>query len=1006
MLRDRFVCGIRDRGVQQRLLVEKNLTLDKAVEVARTAEAAELNASELRKGHSDRPASPAQEGLANHLKFKKRHAHAPKGHKVQELNPRDKPKAGHHEKFKPCIRCGSRDHRPPECKHINTRCYKCDKVGHLASCCLSSDDKGKQQRGSQVNTVQSADKPPEYCLHSLRTQSSLKPITMAFIVNGVPLEMELDSGSPVSIISKDTYLQHQGALPVLSQTDVKLNCIRGTIPVQGTLSVHVRLGKTASQQALLVVACKSPSLCGRDWLATFNLLPRQVNATQMDCATVEIVRAMLLEFEDIFKPGCGTLKGPPVHVKVRPDAEPRYYRPRSVPYALRVKVEELQRLEHENIITPVDHSDWASPIVPVLKADGQSVRICGDYKIGVNPAVVTTQYPLPKVEDIFASLQGGVKFSKLDFREAYNQVPVDEETSKLLVINTHRGLFAYNRLAYGVSPAPALFQRRMEEILRDIPGTSVYLDDVLVTGRTDDEHLQNLRKVLQRIKEPGLRLKQEKCEFFKPSLVYLGHEISATGLQPSKKNVEAIMEAPEPKDVGELRSFIGLLSYYGKFLPNLSTLLAPLYAVLHKNSPWRWTDEEQTAFIKSKKVIMEAKVLAHYDPSKESVLACDASPYGVGAVLSHRENGVEKPLAFASRTLTAAERNYSHLEKEALAIIFGVTRFRDYLLCRSFVLITDHKPLVGIFREDKAIPAMTASRIQRWAITLGAYTYTIEHRPGRLNGNADVMSRLPLTELYAEPPEPPELVNAISKLEKLAVSVKQLQQFTDSDQTLSQVLQWVRVGWPQSPPDKAFQPFWQRRDELSVHSNLLYWGNRVVVPHPAQKHILELLHEAHQGMVIMKGMSTPPKGNIALRADAGIPNESKDGTLHSQTGGRGEAKTVTESKEHAEKKKKGPRFKKGDKVAVRNFGRGPKWWLGEVEEINGSSMVTVSTPQGKVRRHNDQVKMHLDPPAPSSADTTPTEENCVASTSGNIEAATVPSARRPTRTIRKPLRYQ
>ncbi|XP_037515314.1 uncharacterized protein K02A2.6-like [Rhipicephalus sanguineus] len=438
------------------------------------------------------------------------------------------------------------------------------------------------------------------------------------------------------------------------------------------------------------------------------------------------------------------------------------------------------------------------------------------------------------------------------------------------------------------------------------------------------------------------------------------------------------------------------------------------------------------------------------------------------------------------------------------------------------------------------------------------------------------MSRLPLTELYAEPPEPPELVNAISKLEKLAVSVKQLQQFTDSDQTLSQVLQWVRVGWPQSPPDKAFQPFWQRRDELSVHNNLLYWGNRVVVPHPAQKHILELLHEAHQGMVVMKGMARslvwwpgidaeiercsrqcthcpqnsplpakaepvswpepsecwervhldyagPFEGRMLLIlvdakskwlevaivpsataeqtvehlrdifarfglprcivTDNGTPftgkafqdfvlgngikhlrtapfhpasnglaeravRTVKDG-LKKTTGGdlklrlarwllmyrraprpkgtspselmlaypmkakmdlciprRGEEvrpkQSQTESKEHAEKKKKGPRFKKGDKVAVRNFGRGPKWWLGEVEEINGSSMVTVSTPQGKVRRHNDQVKMHLDPPAPSSADTTPTEENCVASTSGNIEAATVPSARRSTRTIRKP----
>ncbi|KAL1427438.1 hypothetical protein MTO96_017395 [Rhipicephalus appendiculatus] len=173
----------------------------------------------------------------------------------------------------------------------------------LSTVGTTTADKGKQQRGSQVDTVQSTDKPPEYYLHALQTQSPLKPITMTFIVNGVPLEMELDSGSPVSIISKDTYLQHQGALPVLSQTDIKLNCIRGTIPVQGTLSVDVRMGKTASRQTLLVVACKSPSLCGRDWLTTFDLLPRQVKATQMDCATEEKVRAMLVELEDILKPG-------------------------------------------------------------------------------------------------------------------------------------------------------------------------------------------------------------------------------------------------------------------------------------------------------------------------------------------------------------------------------------------------------------------------------------------------------------------------------------------------------------------------------------------------------------------------------------------------------------------------------------------------------------------------------------------------------------------------------
>lgn len=1187
MLRDRLVCGIRDKTVQQRLLVEKNLTLEKAVEISRSAEAAERNATEIQRGHVDATTSGNQEGTTNHLKFhrKKNGQQGPKGQKWKDPKATAKKKPGPQDKASACIRCGFRDHKSPDCPHINTKCYKCEKVGHLASCCLSKTDKPKKQSTKQVNVLESVGEPSEYYLHALQAKSTVKPITVTFMVNGLPIEMELDSGSPVSLISEDTYLSHQRSLPRPAETDIKLKCIRGPIPVQGTLTVDVSLGETKSQQTLLVVSCKSPNLCGRDWMAAFDLLPRQVNSTQLgETATDRGVRETLQEFEEVFKPGCGAFKGPPVHVDVLPDAQPRYYRARSVPYALRDKVElELQRLEEEGIITAIDHSDWASPIVPVLKADGKSVRICGDYKLGVNPAVMTTQYPLPKVEDIFASLQGGVKFSKLDFREAYNQLLVDKETSKLLVINTHRGLFAYNRLAFGVSSAPALFQRRMEETLQGIPGTSVYLDDVLVTGKTDAEHLENLRKVLQKVKDSGLKLKREKCEFFKESLCYLGHEINAEGLKPSKKNAEAIIEAPEPRDVSELRSYIGLLSYYGKFIPNLSTVLAPLYALLHKNTRWQWTDTERKAFVESKNAIMEARVLTHYDPSKELVLACDASPYGVGAVLSHRKDGVESPLAFASRTLTPAERNYSQLEKEALAIIFGVTRYRDYLLCRSFVLITDHKPLVGIFREDKAIPAMTASRIQRWALTLGAYRYSIEHRPGRLNGNADAMSRLPLKTAHTDPPEPPELVNSISSLEKLEISVKQLQQFTSSDKDLSQVLQWVEEGWPQKPPDKSLQPFWNRRDELSVHRNLLYWGNRVVVPTPARQHILDLLHETHQGMVVMKGMARslvwwpnmdaevercsrqcsqclqnspmPPKAEPVpwpepkecwerLHLDYAGPFEGKmllvlvdakskwleviivasatseqtvehlrdifarfglprcivtdngtpftgqpfqdfvqgNGIKHLRTApfhpasnglaeravrtvkdglkktegrdlklrlaqwllmyrraprpnGTSPAKQMlayrmkarldlciprkgeeaileqlpTESRQRAEQeeKEKGLRHKKGNKVAVRNFGKGARWWLGEVENTSGASIVTVSTPQGQVRRHIDQVKPHLTALASSPKKQLPPDQDqgCTTSDARSAESSRTPNMRRPTRTVRKPLRF-
>ena len=307
------------------------------------------------------------------------------------------------------------------------------------------------------------------------------------------------------------------------------------------------------------------------------------------------------------------------------------------------------------ILEPVTFSEWATPVVPVIKKDG-SVRLCGNYKVTLNQATLTDTYPLPRIDDMQASLAGGTAFSKLDLAHAYQQVELDNESKQMATINTHKGLYRVNRLPFGVASAPSLFQRIMETVLQGIPSVFVYIDDILVTGRNLQEHLQNLEAVLARLEKHGFRLKREKCAFLLPCVDYLGHCITSEGIQPSSDKVRAVQEAPTPQDVSQLKSFLGLVNYYGKFLPDLSNL-APLYRLLQKDTKWSWGADQEQAFREVKQLLTSECLLVHFDPDKELLIACDASPYRLGAVLSHRgPDGEEQPIAFASRSLNQPRR--------------------------------------------------------------------------------------------------------------------------------------------------------------------------------------------------------------------------------------------------------------------------------------------------------------------------------------------------------------
>ena len=246
----------------------------------------------------------------------------------------------------------------------------------------------------------------------------------------------------------------------------------------------------------------------------------------------------------------------------------------------------------------------------MLKADGKSVRIC-DFKVTVNPVSKLDRYPIPKIE---AQLAGGKAFTKLDISQAYQQLLLENESKKYVVVNTQRGLF---RLPFGMASAPGIFQRVMECLLKGIPGVVIYIDDILVIGPTEEAHLSTLEEVLKILGEAGLRLKKEKCIFLAPSVVYLGYRIKPEGIHPVSEKVKAIQEVPYPTRVSGLKSYLGLWTYYSRFLQNLSMTLAPLYK---HNEKWKWMDQQEKAFIESKELLLSSQLLVHFNPSLEITL--------------------------------------------------------------------------------------------------------------------------------------------------------------------------------------------------------------------------------------------------------------------------------------------------------------------------------------------------------------------------------------------------
>ncbi len=544
MLRDRIVCGINNTKIQQRLLAEKTLTLAKAIELAQGMETAAKNAKELAQ-QDTASASAGSEGVHRVTPPKRGKDTGDTRHKFQGT----------------CFCCGTLGHRRSSCRFKDSVCRGCGKTGHLVRVCRSKPNgkrpPGKSHRKKAVHHLQeNASEGSEssdyidYGLYAINSSSKPQPYNTELAINDTMVKMEIDTGASLSLVSERTFRDFWPEL-TLSPSGITLHSYSGeSIPVVGTVEVRVKYRDQEAILPLLVVKGEGPSLLGRNWLSELRL-----NWHEIFWLHNTSLERLLDKHKAVFEPGLGTVKGYKAKILLDPDATPKYCKARSIPYFYREKVEkELDRLVGEGTLEPVEHSEWASPIVPVLKPDKQTVRICGDFKQTVNPVAKLDRYPIPRIEDLFAKLCGGKTFTKLDLSQAYLQVPLDDESKKLVVVNTHRGLFRYTRLPYGISSAPGIFQRLMESVLQGIPHVIVYIDDVLVTGATDEQHLQTLGVVLQRLEKAGLRANRSKCKFMVPSVTYLGYVIDQHGLHPVKEKVKAVQDAPTPRNVSELKS--------------------------------------------------------------------------------------------------------------------------------------------------------------------------------------------------------------------------------------------------------------------------------------------------------------------------------------------------------------------------------------------------------------------------------------------------------------------
>ena len=806
LIRDQFITGVLNKKIAEALLQAGDIKLADATKKATSVEQAEKDLQNL--------ASACVSSNNSVMTVTKENAD-----KTVTEKPRVRcfscQKFGHLAKDCPlktqkpkesviCSYCKKADHKFENC-FARATCSNCGKTGHTSNVCRN-----------KAKAMSVFDK-------------SCKLQYVKGTIFGIQIKFLIDPGATLSLVNNDFIRAHNlDTYVVKYETKQAILVDGGNISLSAVINADLCVNEKSFQTKLFVSSLSVDALLGLDVLSQLNfsmyLGQERIFALLPD---------FLFEYEDVFdrslKESClQNLEC--FEVITTPNEKPvrsfvRQFNKLDLEF-LRNKVAEL----HEAGVIEVSHSPWrASPVI-VDKNDG-SKRLTINYK-PVNAQTVFDAFPLPNVEELLSKLSGAKIFSKIDFSQFYHQIPLVESDRGKTAFFADGQLWQYTRMPFGLTNAVAACSRIMASIFRDVTNVLVYLDDILIFAPTQEEHDVTLRAVLDKIRHHNLCLNRKKCEFNMSNVNFLGFYIENGQIRPERGRISALLDFPLPQDLQALERFIGMSTYFGKFVQHFSNLCEPLMAV--KNHLVRlsgrvsnptidyWSEDAKKSFDAIKSEIAEA-VLVLPKPDQSLILRTDASDNAIGAVLQ-TESG--QPVSFMSRVLNKAEANYDIVEKEALAVYWSIIRSKMFLIGRPFIVVSDHQPLEFLFSTEKVSP-----KVLRWRIALQEFNFKIVHCKGKENAAADCLSRVNCVD-FAPP------------MVSLEYIVK-AQSFDSESQSMLRYLSGVE----RDKPDDVTLQLWSVRSQLIQKNDTLFHKNgKIFVPKAARLKVLTLCHGLHRGI--------------------------------------------------------------------------------------------------------------------------------------------------------------
>ncbi|UYV61752.1 K02A2.6-like [Cordylochernes scorpioides] len=801
LIRDRLIIGILDREVKIKLLEDPQLTLPRAISIAVISEStcsqvASLNEQKMIEKIEKR----------NWVKDTIRMENAEAG--PSGINPRRE------RIIEPCKWCGQR-HKYGKCPAYGKKCNACGKTNHFSVVC----------RTKRIRNLLAESEAEESCDEINLNEVAVKTVrsdkwSAVIINNGKKTTVHLDTGAQINVLPHKVINQWPSR-PEIRPTSLKAFAYGNTeLPIVGKCNVLCQYGEKKGMFEFIVADVEAQTLITGDTCEKLEILRRinHINTDEMKLCSE--TQKILGQYHEVFQ-GVGLINSE-CKIYTKPEYSPVQVPPRRIPTSLGAEVQpELEKMVKQGIVTKIYHeTEWSHPMTPA-------------------PAELLHEIPKAKY------------YTVLDVKSAYWHIPVAKECRDLLVMTTPFGKFRYNRLPFGLKISAQIFVEKMTNIFRDSFQNITYVDDLLIYADTIQEHNKKLIGILEKAKEKNIKFDLTKAQICLTKVRFLGHVISQNGIDPEPNKIDKLITFKRPEDKKSLQRIMGLYNFLGKLIPNLAASTSNIRGILRKNVVWHWGPKQDGEFDHIKECVRNAPSLAHFDKSKMLILQCDASKDAMGAALLQED----RPLAFASASFSDSQKQYSQIEKELLSVYYGCKKFEYLLSGHTFVVQTDHQPLLPLVKKPLS---EISPRLQRLVMKLIAFDFKLQYKPGKYLIVADTLSRdtHPMDELptpFLEDKRMVKMVRVNISDEKLVA----MQKDTREDPALVKVIDYVIEGWPicKKDVDEDAKVFFDIRHRLYLWNDLLCIGSAIVIPKTQRNNMLNLLHQSHQGISAIQGLA-------------------------------------------------------------------------------------------------------------------------------------------------------